>query len=126
LSDPGKRGGTSDAHWARAVVNLRLRSELLKRSYSRDEVDEAFTLVESLRDLSTHRPDDVLVNLNYPAGVRTHLHGGRVVDADNAPLAVVSTDWPVVLAAVRLAAQRLTKAAIKNGWNDDLFHRRFT
>jgi len=125
LADPGKRGGKTDDRWARVVVNLRLRSDLLKRGYSREEIDEAFTLMKSLRDLATHRPDDVLINLSYPAHLRTHLHGGRVIDADNAALAVVAADWPVLLAAVRLAATRLTKGAIKNRWDDRWFHARF-
>jgi hypothetical protein len=125
LSDPGKRGGRSDDRWTRLVVNLRLRSELLRRGYSGDEIEEAFVLMESLRDLATHRPDDVLVNLNYPAHLRTHLHGGRVIDADSAPLAIVAADWPVPLAAVRLAARRLTTGAIRNRWDDKWFHSRF-
>lgn len=125
LSDPGPRGEKADERWERLVVNLRLRQELLRRGYSAAEVDEAFGLIENLRDLATHRPDDVLVDLNYPARLRTHLYRGRVVDAENAPLAVVTTDWPIVLATVRLAAQRLAKGAIKNGWNDRWFHGRF-
>ena len=48
--------------------------------------------MQPLRDLATHRPDDVLINLNYPAHLRTHLHGGRVIDADNAALAVVAAE----------------------------------
>ncbi|MBA3735302.1 MAG: hypothetical protein H0W90_08900 [Actinobacteria bacterium] len=125
LSDPGKRGGKSEDRWARLVVNLRLRSELLKRGYSSDEIDEAFKLMESLRDLATHRPDDVLVNLNYPGHLRTYLHRSRVIDAQTAPLAIVAADWPILLAAVRIAATRLAKGAIKNNWNDKWFHRRF-
>ena len=93
-------------------------------AYSGDEIDEAFVLMASLVDLATRRPDDVLVNLNYPAHLRTHLHGGRVIDADSAPLAIVAADWPVLL-AVRLAARRLTTGAIRNGWDDKWFHSRF-
>jgi len=81
--------------------------------------------MRSLRDLATHLSDDVLINLDYPAHLRTHLHRGRVIDATSAPLAVVVADWPVLLAAVRMAATRLAKAAIRNGWSDKWFHSRF-
>jgi hypothetical protein len=81
--------------------------------------------MESLRDLATHMPDDVLINLSYPDHLRTHLHRGRVIDATSAPLAVVAADWPVLLAAVRMATTRLAKGAIRNGWRDTWFHSRF-
>jgi hypothetical protein len=65
--------------------------------------------MKSLRDLTTHMPDDVLVNLSYPDRLRTHLHQGRVIDARSGALAGVAADWPVVLGAVRSAARRLAK-----------------
>jgi hypothetical protein len=125
LSDPGPRGGKADERWNRLVINLRLRSKLRAGGYSPEEIDEAFGLMRSLRDLATHMPDDVLINLDYPTHLRTHLRGGRVIDASNAPLAVIVADWPVLLATVRVAARRLAKGAIRNGWNDKWFHSRF-
>jgi hypothetical protein len=125
LSDPGTRGEKADERWRRLVVNLRLRSELRAGGYSREEIDEAFDLMKSLRQLATHRPDDVLVNLSYPDRLSTHLHGGSVIDAASAPLAVVVADWPVLLGAVRSAARRLAKGALRNGWSDKWFHSRF-
>jgi hypothetical protein len=125
LSDPGQHGGTANERWNRLVVNLRLRSELRAGGYDPDEIDEAFTLMRSLRDLATHMPDDVLINLSYPDRLRTYLRRGRIIDASIAPLAVVASDWQVLLAAVRLAATRLAKGGIRNGWSDQWFHSRF-
>ena len=121
-----RRGqGKSQERWRRLVVNLRLRSELRARAYELDEIDEAFELVESLRDLTTHLGDDVLVNLGYPERLRTHLKRGRVLDSDTLSLALVAADWPVILSTVRVAARRLVKGAIKNNWDDRWFHSRF-
>jgi hypothetical protein len=126
LTHRGLRGqGTPEERWQRLVVNLRLRSELSNRGYDRDEIDEAFELVESWRDLTTHLADDVLINVNYPPKLKTYLHQGRVLSADEAALALVASDWPIILNAVRVAARRLTKGAIGCNWNERWFHRRF-
>jgi hypothetical protein len=49
----------------------------------------------------------------------------ETLDADKLALALVAADWPVLLATVRVAARRLAKGAIKNGWSESWFHRRF-
>jgi hypothetical protein len=121
-----RRGqGKSSERWQRLVANLRLRSELQARGYEANEIDDAFELVESLRDLTTHLADDVLVNLGYPEQVSTHLTRGRVLDADSLSLARVAADWPVILETVRLAARRLAKGALRNAWSEKWFHSRF-
>jgi hypothetical protein len=126
LTHRGLRGqGDAEERWRRLVVNLRLRRELTRRGYTREEVDEAFELVESWRDLTTHLADDVLINLNYPPKLKTYLHKGRVLGAEDAALALVASDWPIILNAVRVAARRLAKGAIANNWDERWFHRRF-
>lgn len=125
LSDRGRRGqGSNEQRWQRLVMNLRLRSELAQRGYNHEEIDEALALVESLRHLATHRSEDVLVNLNYPEQLKTQLKT-ETLDADKLALALVAADWPVLLATVRVAARRLAKGAIKNGWSESWFNRRF-
>jgi hypothetical protein len=126
LTHRGVRGqGSADQRWQRLIVNLRLRNELTRRGYDRDEIDEASSLVESWRDLTTHLADDVLINLSYPPQLRTRLIGNRVLGVDDAALAVVASDWPIILSAVRTAARRLTKGAIVHNWDERWFHRRF-
>lgn len=127
LCAPGWKGApsTSDERWSGLVRNLRLRRELYQRGYSGTEIDDAFQLVETLRHLTMHFARDVLVNLNYPAQRKTSLQGARVLDSDSASLAVVADDWPVVLIIVRAAARRLTKGAIRNGWDERWFHSKF-
>lgn len=126
LSHPGRRGqGKSTERWERLLVNLRVRRELTRRGYDRGEIDEAFTLVESWRDLTTHLADDVLINLNYPTALKTHLHKGRVLGVDQAGLALVASDWPIIRTAVELAARRLTKGAIAKNWDQRWFHSKF-
>lgn len=125
LSDRGRRGqGSNDERWQRLVFNLRLRSELRRRGYEHDEINEALALAESLRHLATHRAEDVLVNLNYPDHLKTQLKK-QTLDADALGLSLVAADWPVLLAAVRSAARRLTKGAIRHGWSERWFHSRF-
>jgi uncharacterized protein Smg (DUF494 family) len=106
------------------VITLRLRSELLRLGYVRDEVDEAFELVEKLRQLSTHRAEDVLVNLNYPEQLETQLKQEKL-GADTLGLALVTSDWPVLLMMVHVATRRLTKGAIRNAWDEKWFHSQF-
>lgn len=126
LSEPGRRGkGKARERWARLLVNLGLRRELVNSGYELREIEEALTATESLRDLVTHFPDDVLVNLSYPVARRRTLKKGRVVGADPLALALVSADWPILRVAVRSASRRLARAAIKNGWDDRWFHRQF-
>lgn len=125
LCDRGRRGqGSTDQHWDRLVITLRLKGELLRLGYVREEVDETFELVEKLRHLSTHRAEDVLVNLNYPEHLKTQLKQEKL-GADTLGLALVTADWPVLLMMVHLAARRLTKGAIRNSWNEKWFHPQF-
>lgn len=126
LAHRGTRGqGKTDQRWHRLVVRLRLRRELSRHGYSAEEIDEAFALVESWRDLTTHFADDVLVNLDYPPKLKTVLTKGRVLDADKAALALVSSDWPMMLHTVQVAARRLAKGAIAQNWDERWFHSRF-
>ena len=91
------------------------------------ETGEAqFALVESWRDLTTHFADDVLINLSYPPKLKSYLRKDRVVDADKAALALVASDWPIILNTVRVAARRLTKQAIARNWDERWFHSRFS
>lgn len=125
LCDRGRRGqGSTDQRWNRLVITLRLRGELLRLGYVREEVAEAFELVEKLRHLSTHRAEDVLVSLNYPEQLQTQLKQEKL-GADTLGLALVTADWPVLLMMVHLAIRRLTKGAIRNGWNEKWFHSQF-
>ncbi len=125
LSDRGRRGqGNNEERWQRLVVNLRIRRELARRGYDQEEIDEALALSESLRHLATHRAEDVLVNLDYPEQLKTQLKQ-ETLDADRLGLALVAADWPVLLATVSVAARRLAKGAIKNGWSERWFHSRF-
>ncbi|MBA2383536.1 MAG: hypothetical protein H0V68_02590 [Actinobacteria bacterium] len=127
LCQAGLRGcGKANARWEALVRNLQLRDKLVSRGYALDEIDEAFELAQSLRDLTTHFPDDVLVNLNYPEKRKVVLTRGRTLSAESIGLAYVADDWPVLSAAVHLAARRLAKAAIRDGWDERKFHRRFT
>jgi hypothetical protein len=125
LCSRGRRGqGDNDQRWERLVVNLRLRREMRERGYLREEIDEAFDLIRSLRDLATHRSEDVLVNLDYPDQLKTQLRK-RELDANSLGLALVAADWPVLLMMVHVATRRLTKAAMKNGWDETWFHSQF-
>lgn len=130
LAHPGPRKQptsgppTMPERWRRLVVNLRLRSDLLHRGYDAIEIDEAFAGVESLRHLATHLADDVLVNLDYPPQMTTRLRRATI-DSRNASLAAVAADWPLMLNAVQIAARRLVKGAIRNGWDEAWFHSRF-
>lgn len=105
-------------------MKLGLRSELAKRGYRQDEIDDALLLAESLRHLATHRPEDVLVNLDYPERRRTRLRQ-ETLDAKQLGLAIVAADWPVLLVTVNLAARRLAKGAIRESWDEGWFHSRF-
>lgn len=127
LCYPGHKGkGKSEERWERLVVNLRLRSDLVQKGYTRREINDAFEAARSLRDLTTHLPDDVLVNLNYPHQRRVQLKGGRTLSARSVGLGLVADDWPVLLAAVNRGARLLAKRAIQNGWNSRSFHDVFT
>jgi hypothetical protein len=126
LCNAGLRGrGKPNARWECLVRSLRLRDQLVSRGYAADEIDEAFELAQSLRDLTTHFPQDVLVNLNYPDQRKVTLTRGRTLSSRSIGLAYVADDWPVMSAAVHLAARRLAKAAIRNGWDERKFHRPF-
>jgi hypothetical protein len=127
LSHQGRTGKmTAEERWVRLLVNLRIRTALGGRGYSRSEIDEAFELSKSLRDLTTHFPEDVLVNLSFPIGRKVSLKGARVLGSDSLGLTSVMRDWPVMLAAVQEAARRLAKAAIRDGWSERRFHARFS
>jgi hypothetical protein len=126
LCNAGLRGrGKPGARWESLVRSLRLREALIARGYAADEIEEAFELAQSLRDLTTHYSQDVLVNLNYPEQRKVTLTRGRTLSSKSIGLAYVADDWPVLSAAVHLAARRLAKAAIRNGWDEAKFHRPF-
>jgi hypothetical protein len=127
LADPGRaRGrGTADDRWDRLVKNLRLRGSLTKSGYDRAEVDAALALLHSIRDLATHRAEDVLVNLSFPSALSVHLHEARRLDADALALSRIVSAFPILYRLVWKAAMRLTEDAIKSGWDERGFHRRF-
>jgi hypothetical protein len=123
LCAQGHRGaGRSDARWDRLVQNLRLREYLSQPGYRKREVDNALKLMEALRDLSTHLADDVLVNLDFPAGRKVQLHKSRLLDSSSLSLAMVVHAYPVLYALVNTAARRLAKRALQNRWDEAAFH----
>jgi hypothetical protein len=126
LSHQGRKGRLdADTRWGKLFVNLRVRGMLKRRGYSNEEIDRSFALSESLRDLTTHFAEDVLVNLNYPAQRKVSLRGNRVLGAELLALAAVSEDVPPMYAAVRYAARRLAVGAIRNNWSEQWWHSRF-
>jgi hypothetical protein len=126
LSDRGRRGqGRADDRWDRLVANLRLRSSLSRRGYERIEVDEALETLHSLRDLATHKADNVLANLDFPERLTVQLNRA-VVGADEISLSLIVANLPILYVALRTATASLTRAAIANGWDELAFHRRFT
>jgi hypothetical protein len=116
LTDPGRRRGDRAERWRHLTRNLRLERELVSRGYDRDEVQAAFKLSESVRNLAAHRADDVLLNLNYPGGLRAQR---------GASLSAVASDWPILLVALRIAVRRLSKRAARVGWSDQWFEAHF-
>jgi hypothetical protein len=125
LCSRGRRGqGDNDQRWERVVLNLRLRGEMQRRGYAKEEIEEAFDLLRALRDLATHRSEDVLVNLDYPDQLKTQLRQ-RELDANSLGLALVAADWPVLLMMVHVATRRLLKTAMKKGWDESWFHSQF-
>jgi hypothetical protein len=127
IADPGPRVGlgSADQRWDRLVKNLRLRGSLTKSGYDRAEVEDALEILHSLRDLATHRAEDVLVNLSFPTTLSIHLHRGRRLDADALALSRVVSAYPILYRLVWRAAKRLAEDAIKIGWDEPAFHRRF-
>jgi len=127
LSHQGHKGLFDAAtRWDRLFVNLRLRAMLTRRGYSNEEIGRSFEVSESLRDLTTHFPEDVLVNLNYPAQRKVSLRRNRVLDAELLGLAAVAEDLPPMYAAVREAARRLAVGAIRNNWSERWWHSKFS
>jgi hypothetical protein len=125
LSDRGRTGqGRADDRWDQLVKNLRLRAALSRRGYDRTDVDEALEALHSLRDLATHKADDVLVNLDFPDRHTVRLNRGEVTASD-ASLSMIAANLPILYTTVRTAALSLTRSAIANKWNERAFHRRF-
>lgn len=125
LSERGRRGqGNPYQRWDRLVANLRLRGSLTRRGYVRSEVDEALEALHSLRNLATHKADDVLVNLNFPDHLTTQLRRATV-GSNEVALSMIVAHLPVLYAAVRTAAVSLTRQAIAANWDERAFHRRF-
>jgi hypothetical protein len=125
LTDRGRRGqGTADERWDKLVCNLKLRGVLTRRGYGKEEVDDAFETLHLLRDLATHKAEDVLANQNYPDGRTVKLNRAEV-DADHIGLALITANIPILYTIVRTAAVRLARQAISSGWDDKLFLSRF-
>jgi hypothetical protein len=122
LCDRGRRGqGTADERWERLIKNLRLKTALRRVGYTQTEITEAFEALQDLRDLSTHRAEDVLVNMNFPDGRLVPLHGGRTATADTVALAMVTSQSPILYRAISTATLSLTREAIQKGWNENAF-----
>jgi hypothetical protein len=125
LTERGRRGqGSAYQRWDRLVANLRIRGSLTRRGYVRAEVDEALEALHSLRNLATHKADDVLVNLNFPDQLTTQLRKGTV-GSNEVALSMIVSHLPVLYAAVRTAVVSLTRQAISTKWDEKTFHARF-
>jgi hypothetical protein len=125
LTDRGRHGqGKPNERWDRLLANLRIRSALARRGYARGEIDEALEALQSLRNLATHKADDVLVNLNFPDHLTTHLHQATV-SSDDVALSLVVSHLPAVYQALLTATLSLLRQAVSSGWDEHLFHRRF-
>jgi hypothetical protein len=127
LAARGRRGqGSVDERWDRLVKNLRLRGSLTRTGYRRSEVDAMSEMLHSLRDLATHFADDILVNLSFPEKRTVQLNQARELGVNEVALSRVISAFPVLYRLVLKASVRLTEDALSNGWNERLFHRRFS
>lgn len=125
ISYRGRTGqGKDEERWKIAFERLGIREELLRDGWIAEEIEEAMTFADHLRNLSAHRAEDVLVNLDFSVSLSVQLKQHLLPSQDLA-LSRVAADWPLFLTAVRRVVRKLAEGAIAHSWDDAWFHSQF-
>jgi hypothetical protein len=128
LCERGRRGqGGTDERWAALLRRLGVRAHLQARGYDPKEVEAALAWSKSVRDLTGHRADSILVGLDFKTQRRAQMRGAdqKLLGRNDLALAVFTSRWPILLEAVRYSTRILTRRAIEHDWDVAWFHDQF-
>lgn len=128
LRERGMRGqGDEDERWETLFKRLRVRAHLRRRGYGDRQIELALTdWSKSVRDLTAHRADSVLVGLDFRTPRRPQMRGSATkLGREDLALAVFTSRWPILLEAVRFSARLLTRRATAQAWDARWFHQQF-
>jgi hypothetical protein len=117
--------GAAEGRWGKVSARFDVWTELEKRGYSTDDIDQLQKRLKYARNIATHGSDAALLDLGYPEQAQRQVSKSDVLPGTDFAFSILAADLAPLRFALGSVMRSLFKVARESGWDDDDFEAQF-